>query len=41
MRVKNLIEALRNAEYEISREEKGSGTTTEGRKELRTLIDFA
>ncbi len=41
MSVKNLIEALRNAEYEISREEKESGTTTEGWMELRTLIDFA
>ena len=35
------IDALRNAGCEIIREEKRSGTTTEGRTELRTLIDFA
>ena len=35
------IEALRAAGCEIIREEKRTGTTTEGRTELRTLIDFA
>ncbi len=35
------IEALRNAGCEIIREEKRTGTTVEGRTELRTLIDFA
>ena len=35
------IEALRAAGCEIIREEKSTGTTIEGRMELRTLIDFA
>ncbi len=35
------IEALRGAGCEIIREEKRTGTTIEGRTELRTLIDFA
>jgi DNA invertase Pin-like site-specific DNA recombinase len=35
------IEALRAAGCEIIREEKRTGTTVEGRTELRTLIDFA
>src|SRR4028118_2078836 len=35
------IDALRAAGCEIIREEKRTGTTVEGRTELRTLIDFA
>src|SRR4028119_1518769 len=35
------IEALRAAGCELIREEKRTGTTIEGRTELRTLIDFA
>jgi DNA invertase Pin-like site-specific DNA recombinase len=35
------VEALRAAGCELIREEKRTGTTIEGRTELRTLIDFA
>jgi DNA invertase Pin-like site-specific DNA recombinase len=35
------IDALRAAGCEVIREEKRTGTTTEGRTELRTLIDFS
>lgn len=35
------VEALRKAGCEVIREEKRSGTTTGGRKELRTVLDFA
>jgi DNA invertase Pin-like site-specific DNA recombinase len=34
------IEALKAAGCEVIRQEKASGTTTEGRAELRTVLDF-
>ncbi|OIQ93745.1 DNA-invertase hin [mine drainage metagenome] len=34
------VEALRAAGCEVIREEKASGTTTEGRDELQTVLDF-
>ncbi len=34
------IEALKTAGCEVVRSEKMSGTTTEGRTELKTLLDF-
>jgi DNA invertase Pin-like site-specific DNA recombinase len=34
------IEALKTAGCEIVRSEKMTGTTTEGRTELKTLLDF-
>jgi DNA invertase Pin-like site-specific DNA recombinase len=36
----NQIKALRAAGCEVTRSEKRSGTTTEGRDELRTILDF-